>query len=305
MDKRWIEKGFSRQSGHYASVSQVQMQMSKHLCSLLDHIAGFTPQTILEFGAGTGNLTLALQEYFTESSTNLASTSSLNSPAISPSSNSLVSTASPASPNPPQHWLLLDISRPMLEHHQRVFQNSQGVQKYRYIQADIEKWPWPAPAPNSSQSPDLLTSNATLQWLEDLPGLFQRFAQSMKSGSYGLIGTFGPQTLTELHQSYFVATGHPLDSEAQFISAETLEAIVQKSGFELLASDVREFPQHHPDTADLLHTLKHMGVTRTSRNSALNRQGYRRLTEHYQQNFSSEHGVFCTWQGVFVLFRKV
>jgi len=275
MDKRWIEKGFSRQSERYASVSQVQMQMSRHLCSLLNHTRMPMPRTILEFGAGTGNLTLALQEHLKA--------------------------------HHPQ-WLILDISRSMLEHHQKAFQPTKVFQPtaesgdYKYIQADIENWPWPSP--DSAQSPDLLTSNATLQWLEDLPGLFRRFAQSMKPGSYGLIGTFGPQTLVELHQSYFAATGHRLESEAQFVSVKDLQDIVTDSGFEFLVADTRDFLQHHQDTADLLHTLKQMGVTRTSRTRALNRQSYRKLTEYYQQQFSSEHGVYCTWQGVFVLFKK-
>jgi malonyl-CoA O-methyltransferase len=55
---------------------------------------------------------------------------------------------------------------------------------------------------------DLILSNLTFQWCNDLPGTFAECLRVLRPGGLFLFTTFGPDTLRELREAWSLADGH-------------------------------------------------------------------------------------------------
>lgn len=112
-----------------------------------------------------------------------------------------------------------------------------------FVAADLERWELPAGV-------DLITANAALQWVDDLPALLRRFHAALAPGGELAFATFGPETLRELRPlGGGGLTYHPL--------AE-LRALLTDAG---LAVNCAESEMRTVEFASPLEILRHLRAT--------------------------------------------
>ncbi len=106
---------------------------------------------------------------------------------------------------------------------------------------------------------DLITSNATFQWFEDLDSTFERFNKMLKKGGMLCFSMYGPNTFTELEEvlSKNVGKTHILSSR-KFITPERLLKTLEKH-FEKFEVSEKYYTMDFISLWDLLKDIKRTG----------------------------------------------
>ena len=117
--------------------------------------------------------------------------------------------------------------------------------------------------PFAPKSFDLVISNLTLHWVNDLPGCLTQIRQTLKKDSLFLASMLGGETLKELRQSLSKAELTIKGASTQRISpfADVKDAgnLLQRSGFSLPVADTETITVSYPDPLKLMNDLRAMG----------------------------------------------
>lgn len=125
------------------------------------------------------------------------------------------------------------------------------------VQADEEFLPY------RSGSLDLVISNLSLHWVNDLPGCLAQIKQCLKPDGLFLCALFGGETLTELRQSMMTAeinvTGGASPRISPFVDIQDAGALLQRAGFALPVVDIDRITVTYENAFKLMQELKAMG----------------------------------------------
>lgn len=145
----------------------------------------------------------------------------------------------------------LDLSEAMLgvarEKSRRLFS------RQRFICADAESLPL------ASASADLLISNATLQWCNQLDRVFAESLRVLKPGGLLMFSTFGPDTLRELRLG--LASFDPQPRVHAFMDMHDLGDALVGAGFSDVVMDTARLTAEYESVEELLAELKSIGAT--------------------------------------------
>jgi len=145
--------------------------------------------------------------------------------------------------------------------------------------------------PLADQSVDLLFSNLCLQWCEDLGVVFAEFRRVLRPGGWLLFTSFGPDTLTELRQSWAA-----VDQAAHvnvFLDMHDVGDAMLAAGFRDPMLDVERFTLTYRDARQLMRELKAIGAGNAAADRKRGLTGKSRLRDmlaHYER-FRGEDGV--------------
>ncbi|WP_138378858.1 methyltransferase domain-containing protein [Luteithermobacter gelatinilyticus] len=171
------------------------------------------------------------------------------------------------------------------------------------VQGDEEFLPYRA------QSLDLITSNLSLHWVNDLPGTLLQIRQALRPDGLFLAALFGGETLTELRQAMFQAELN-MDRGASphvspFVDVREAGTLLQRAGFALPVVDTDRITVTYKDALALMMELRGMGET----NALV--KGYKGLSSAemmmemnrvYRNMFSDERGrITVTFEVLYLL----
>ena len=204
----------------------------------------FTPGTILDVGAGTGYCTALLHKHY-----------------------------------PGSRVLALDIAQPMLEY-ARVKTSlwSRLRNKTEYLCADAEALPL------ADNSVDMVFSNLTLQWVNQLQDTLREFARVLRPGGMLLFSTFGPDTLTELQQAWQQADTY--SHVNAFIDLHDIGDAMLQAHLAEPVMDAERFTLTYPDVFRLMRELKAIGahnVTQQRSRGLTGKHVFRQVEQAYEQ----------------------
>ena len=147
------------------------------------------------------------------------------------------------------------------------------------------------------QLPDRLTlvvSNATFQWLADLPGFLHRLAQALREDGFLVFSVFGPGTLKEFTE----LTGVGLD----YRTPEQIAGLMERDFIlEEIMTDQDRLVLATP--RDVLHHLRATGVGGV-RDYRWTKSGLRRFEQEYRTRFAVTGGVAVTYTSTCFVARK-
>jgi malonyl-CoA O-methyltransferase len=146
------------------------------------------------------------------------------------------------------HVIALDVARPML----RLIRPGWRRPLAR-IQADARALPLP------DASIDVVFSSLAVQWIEDLPALFDEIRRVMRPGGYLALSTFGPDTLHELRAAWSAVDDAPHVSG--FADIARVGDALMRAGFRDPVLDGEHFTLTYPDARKLMRELKAIGAT--------------------------------------------
>jgi malonyl-CoA O-methyltransferase len=137
--------------------------------------------------------------------------------------------------------------------------------------------------PLADASIDVLYSNLCIQWIDDLPALFDEFRRVLKPRGYLALSTFGPDTLHELRAAWAQADRAPHVS--QFSDIARVGDAMMHAGFRDPVLDAEHFTLTYRDATTLMRELKAIGATNADPRRARGLTGrahHRRAIEAYE-----------------------
>ena len=201
------------------------------------------PQTVIDIGAGTGRQSRLLARHY-------------------PQSQVIALDLAPG---------MLTIARNQLSWWQR-WQGRQG-----FVCADAEQLPL------TDHSADLLFSNVTLQWCDDLDRVFSEFNRVLRPGGLLLFSSFGPDTLHELRHSWRAVDSH--NHVNAFIDMHDIGDALLRSGLGDPVMDMEMITLTYRNLQSLMSELKIIGahnVTAGRPRGLTGRQRLQQLTAAYE-----------------------
>lgn len=110
---------------------------------------------------------------------------------------------------------------------------------------------------------DLILSNLTLHWANDLPGALIQIRHALKPDGFFLAVLFGGETLRELRECLYEAEMNVRGGVSQHISPfadiQDCGNLLQRAGFSLPVVDRERFTVTYRDSFHLMHELRGMG----------------------------------------------
>ena len=171
-------------------------------------------------------------------------------------------------------------------------------QKLDHVAGDIENLPFGGAVFDGG------VSSLSVQWCEDINGVFDEIHRVLKPGGWCLLSTLEPGTLFELEQAW-----RQVDSYIhvnQFVESSTFDNSIAQSGLIIESYQSREEVMYYPDLPSLMRSLKGIGAhnVNSGKNSALTGTGkIRALIEAYEQ-YRNSHGLPATYEVGYYLLVK-
>lgn len=110
---------------------------------------------------------------------------------------------------------------------------------------------------------DLIISNLSLHWINDLPAVYKKLFNCLKPDGCFMGSMFGGDTLFELRTSLQLAEieryGGLSPRISPFVESSDVGNLMQKAGFQMLTVDAEELIVDYPNTFALMEDLQLMG----------------------------------------------
>ena len=155
--------------------------------------------------------------------------------------------------------------------------------------------------PLAAASIDVVFSNLSLQWCDDLPAQFAELLRVLRPGGLLLFSTLGPDTLRELRQSWAEAdAGAPHVNEFPDMH-EVGDALVG-AGFADVVMDVDRMVEWHDGPLSVMRGLHQIGAVnrdRARRRGLLGRGRLERACAAYARLAAEDGRLPATWEVVY------
>jgi malonyl-CoA O-methyltransferase len=235
VDPRAVKRSFSRAAATYDAAAIVQREVGNRLAERLDFVK-IAPKSVLDAGCGTGH---AIGELATR--------------------------------YPQARIVGVDLALPMAK---------AARERARRGRSLFDRLLAPVRAAGSSPAPslvcadvntlpfagvafDLVWSNLTLQWVNDLPRVFAEFRRTLRVGGLVIFSTFGPDTLKELRAAFARVDGHTHTN--RFVDMHDIGDMLVQAGFADPVMEMEPLTLTYSDSATLLAELKSLGATNATR----------------------------------------
>lgn len=156
------------------------------------------------------------------------------------------------------------------------------------IPGDIEA------APKLPENLSMIASNATFQWIEDLPRLLKRLVSHLSPDGVLAFGTFGPDNMAELRD----ITGMSL----RYHDADSLRAMIPPA-MEVLSVQEYKTILRFASPGDVLDHIRATGSNALVR-AAWSPATLARFERKYMESFAFKGGVRLTYHPILVVARK-
>ncbi|MFH0731556.1 MAG: malonyl-ACP O-methyltransferase BioC [Candidatus Omnitrophota bacterium] len=133
---------------------------------------------------------------------------------------------------------------------------------------------------------DLLSSNASLQWFENLESALIKYKELLAAGGVALFSVFGPNTFHELDESLKQVFGKSKSiSSYNFLEKRKIEAVL--SGlFNEIQIEQKIYTEKHASLTDLLKKIKYTGTRGNGARTLWSIGTLSRLEDVYKKKFN-------------------
>jgi SAM-dependent methyltransferase len=162
--------------------------------------------------------------------------------------------------------------------------------------------------PIRDNSLDVVISNLSLHWVNDLPGTLIQIRRTLKKDRLFLASLFGGSTLFELRDALIAAEievlGGASPRVSPFIDMENAGGLLQRAGFSLPVVDTDLISVAYENPTKLMFDLRGMGEQRAIHNCSktfTNRNVFSRAAEIYKQRHGNSDGTVKATFEIFFL----
>jgi len=178
---------------------------------------------------------------------------------------------------------LIDISEEMIQINKEKFENEKNI---IYIVGDAENL-------ELLNKYDLILSNATFQWFNNLEKTLESLQSKLKKNGELIFSTFANQTYKELRNSFNLLNMN-YDYSQRFYSKEQLLNIIQKK-FIVNEVDEELMIEKHINLMNFLVSIKKIGSNSAKKSKKnLTIKKLKELEEIYMKNYSEQNKIIVT-----------
>lgn len=134
---------------------------------------------------------------------------------------------------------------------------------------------------------DLIAANAAFQWFSEPEKSLNHLVKYLNPGGHLIFSTFGPGTLKEFRETAC------MESPATLFSRQQWETMIAQTGMTLEESHTEFRKSFFPSTRALIRNLQQIGAAPFPQFKS---GGLRKLIRAYDENFSTDKGVYVTWE---------
>ena len=174
------------------------------------------------------------------------------------------------------HIVAVDLAIEMLREARRGW--TRWFSRPRYVCGDVERLPL------ANASVDLIYSSLALQWGNDVDATFRECRRVLKADRLFLFSTLGPDTLSELRQSWATVDGDVHVNA--FIDMHDIGDALIRAGFSGPVMEVEYVTLTYADVPALMRDLKALGAHNVSAgrwHALTGKARMRRMIEAYEQ----------------------
>jgi malonyl-CoA O-methyltransferase len=188
------------------------------------------------------------------------------------------------------HILAVDFAIAMLH---RARHRGSWLNRPRCVCADVEA------LPIADATVDLVFSNATLQWCNDLPNTFGELLRVLRPGGLLMFTTFGPDTLRELREAWATVDGHTHVSP--FADMHDIGDALMRARFADPVMEAERLTVTYRGLADLMWDLKVLGAGNATTGRPRGLTGRRRLArvEHAYEGHRRDGRLPASYEVVY------
>ncbi|AEF92962.1 biotin biosynthesis protein BioC [Desulfotomaculum nigrificans CO-1-SRB] len=197
----------------------------------------------------------------------------------------------------------VDIAPGMIEYARKKLRSK----KIEFLCADIEEV-------EINRKYDLIVSNATFQWFNQLEQTIIKLDAMLKNSGMLAFSTFGPMTFNELHRSYKMAADKlnlVIDSlpGQKFFSCEDLLNICQRSladtSFSYKVAGLEKYEYEYFDTVrDFLKSVKKIGANNSNCDRKTIPALIKEMIKIYETTFTEGNRIKVTYHCIFLTVEK-
>jgi malonyl-CoA O-methyltransferase len=245
IDKQQMRRAFNCAAAGYDAAAVLQREVCTRMLERLEYIK-LQPSRILDAGSGTGWGTRRLAQRY-----------------------------------PVAQLIELDIAFIMLQTargRSGWWQKLFGGAKQMQVCGDIEALPL------ATNSVEMVWSNLTVQWCNDLPATFVELHRVLKVDGLLMFSTFGPDTLKELRLAFNGVDQH--NHLNRFTDMHDIGDMLVHSGFAEPVMDMEFITLTYDDVRGVLHDLKSIGAHNTTAGRSqglMGKDAWARLLENYER----------------------
>lgn len=268
IDKKRAQAAFNKASALYEDSAVLQKQVLEEMFLRLK-LLKINPNSILDLGCGPGNAGPELKAVYK-----------------------------------PHDLIYLDFAYDMLkkaeeknkDHFLKVF-SSKTAQ--RFICADMEA------IPLAENSIDMVWSNLSLQWCNDLDQVFSQIAKILTHNGLFIFSTFGPSTLQELRIA--LASFSQYSHVNQFIDMHDIGDALIRCGFSDPVLDVDVYTLTYSTFKEIMYDLKHIGARNAlqGRAKSMTGKGFLYQLEKFYEVYRSDKKLPASYEVVYAHAWKV
>ncbi len=187
----------------------------------------------------------------------------------------------------------VDLARGMVRH-----AAERQPERIQWLCADAEALPL------ADAAFDLVFSNFTFQWCQNLPLLMAEQFRVLRPGGHLAFTTVGPASLGELRRAWQAVDDHVHVN--RFDPLASVREAVERAGFRIRTWDVETRVRHYGQLTDLTRELKNLGAHNVNGGRHTGLTGRRRLLrfrQAYEQQ-RCDRGLPATWEILFAVVDK-
>ena len=262
IDKKRVQASFNKASALYEDSAVLQQHVLEEMFLRLKLLKN-NPDNILDLGCGPGNAGPDLKDTYK-----------------------------------PHDLIYLDFAYDMLkkaeeknrDHFLKAFSRKTAQQ---FICADMEA------IPLVENSIDMVWSNLSLQWCNDLDRVFVQIEKILTSNGLFIFSTFGPSTLHELRASLASFSQH--SHVNQFIDMHDIGDALIRCGFSDPVLDVDVYTLTYNTFKDIMYDLKHIGARNAlqGRAKAMTGKGFLYQLEKFYEVYRANKKLPATYEVVY------
>lgn len=173
-------------------------------------------------------------------------------------------------------------------------QQGSWLRKPKSICADAELLPF------KEDSFDFVISSLMLQWSNDLNKVFTGFHHVLAPNGLLLFSTFGPETLTEIKQSWSKIDNRPHTSD--FADMHEIGDALLQSGFIDPVTDMEMITMTYANVRQLMRDIKQIGASNTDSGRSKGLMGKSKLKafEMAYEQFKTDEGLYpASWEIIY------
>ncbi len=259
IDKQAARRSFNKAANTYDQVAVLQREVGSRLLDRMNFVR-LIPNTIIDIGCGTGDMTHKLLHAYKQA-----------------------------------HVIGMDFAENMLGKARTKLTWREKILGRRptLLCADAER------LPVADQSADLIFSNLTLQWCNDLDATFTEFRRILKPGGLLTFSSLGPDTLKELRASW-----HAIDNSHHvhpFVDMHHVGDALLRAQLADPVMDMEYFTLTFNDGFQLMRELKLLGAhnaTLDRPHSLTGKSHMKQMLQAYE-DFRSDGKLPATYEVVY------